>query len=103
MQCAAREARVDPALTDYVLDLVGATRQHPDVALGASTRAALGLHRAAQALAFVEGRDFVVPDDVKRLAGPVLAHRLLPRSAAPGSAAAEEAVADVLRRVPVPR
>jgi MoxR-like ATPase len=103
LQQTTRQTRIDLSLADYVLDLVAATRQHPDIALGGSTRAALGLYRAAQALAFVEGRDFVVPDDVKRLAGPVLAHRLLPRSSAPGGAAADEAVADVLRRVPVPR
>jgi len=59
---------VEPVLAEYVLDLVEATRKHPEVTLGASTRAGLALYRATQALALVEGRDFAVPDDVKRLA-----------------------------------
>ena len=69
--------RVEDALADYMLDLIAATRYHPDIHLGGSTRAALALYRASQALAVVDGRDYVVPDDVKRLARPVLAHRLL--------------------------
>ena len=70
---------MDDSIADYVLDLGAATRDHADVFLGASTRASLSLYRAAQALALYEGRDYVVPDDVKRLAGPVMAHRLLLR------------------------
>ncbi len=80
LQHAARQARVDDSIADYVLDLLHATREHADVQLGGSTRAALSLYRAAQALAVVQGRDYVVPDDVKSLAGPVLAHRLLTRA-----------------------
>jgi MoxR-like ATPase len=62
---------------DYVLRLVTATRSHQDVALGASPRASLALFRAAQAAAALAGREFVIPDDVKRMAEPVLTHRLL--------------------------
>ena len=104
LQQRTREVRVDDALADYLLDLIAATRTHADLYLGGSTRAALGLHRAAQALALVEGRDYVVPDDVKRLALPVLAHRLLPRASrsAGGSDPAEEVVEEVLARTPVP-
>jgi MoxR-like ATPase len=68
----------DPVLS-YLLRLVTATRQHPDLLLGASPRASLALQRAAQASAALVGRQFVVPDDVKRLAPPVLAHRLVLR------------------------
>jgi MoxR-like ATPase len=72
--------RVSPDVRDYLLGLVRATREHPDIALGASPRAALGVYRACQAWALLEGRDFVIPDDVKRLLGPALAHRLVPSS-----------------------
>jgi MoxR-like ATPase len=67
------------SILDYLMAIIGMTRTHPDVELGVSTRGALILARACQALAVVEGRDFVIPDDVKRLAVPVLAHRLVLR------------------------
>ncbi len=104
LQQRTRQVRVDDRLADYLLDLIAATRGHADLYLGGSTRAALGLHRAAQALALVEGRDYVIPDDVKRLARPVLAHRLLPRAArsAGGADPSEEVLEDVLTRTPVP-
>ncbi len=104
LQEAVHQVRVDEALTDYVLDLIAGTRQHPDVYLGGSTRAALSLYRAAQALALIEGRSYVVPDDVKRLAGPVLAHRLLSHSARQGRSgdAAENIVRDIVAQTPVP-
>ena len=60
-----------------MLELVHRTRSHPSLALGISTRGALALHRACQALALVEGRDYVIPDDVVRLALPVMAHRVV--------------------------
>ncbi|MGQ0743908.1 MAG: AAA family ATPase [Acidimicrobiales bacterium] len=66
-----------PALKGYLVDLAAATRRHPDLALGASTRAALGLLRAARVRAAASGRDYVVPDDIKALAAPVLEHRLM--------------------------
>ncbi len=69
---------VAPALREYIVAIVDATRRHPALALGASPRGALGLQRAARAWAGACGRDFVLPDDVKRLAAPVLAHRLIP-------------------------
>jgi MoxR-like ATPase len=104
LQDAVRQVRVDESLVDYMLDLIAGTRQHPDVYLGGSTRASLALYRAAQALALVEGRSYIVPDDVKRLAGPVLAHRILPRGARQGRSgdAAEEIVRDVVAQTPVP-
>ncbi|MGD9646704.1 MAG: AAA family ATPase [Pirellulales bacterium] len=72
-----RQVNVDRAIDDYILDLVEATRMSADLQVGVSTRGALGLYRASQALALVEGREYVVPDDVKRLAVPVLAHRVI--------------------------
>jgi MoxR-like ATPase len=100
LQNVVRQVRVDESLADYLLDLIEATRVHPAVSLGASTRAALGLYRAAQALAVVEGRNFVVPDDVKRLAAPVLGHRILTRSGEVGEA--DQVVAEVLARATPP-
>jgi MoxR-like ATPase len=104
MQQAVRAVRVDDSLSDYLLDLVEATREHPDVHLGASTRAALSLYRASQALALISGRDYIVPDDVKRLAGPVLAHRLLIRRAraGPGGDSGEQIIQEIVRQTPVP-
>jgi Mg2+ and Co2+ transporter CorA len=68
---------VDDTLQDYILSLVEATRNHPDLALGGSPRASLALHKASQALAAVRGRDYVIPDDVKSLARITLGHRLI--------------------------
>jgi MoxR-like ATPase len=104
LQQAVRQVRVADPLADYLLDLIAATRHHPDIHLGGSTRASLSLYRAAQALALVEGRDYVIPDDIKRLAPAVLAHRILPRAARQGGAAddAEEILRDVLAQTPIP-
>jgi MoxR-like ATPase len=75
-QCAA--VRVEPHLQQYMLNLVRATRQDEEILLGASPRGTVALHRAVQAIAFLEGRDYAIPDDVKYLAPFVLAHRLIP-------------------------
>jgi MoxR-like ATPase len=105
LQAAVRTVRMDESLSDYILDLVDATRHHPDVYLGGSTRAALSLYRASQAMALAEGRDYAVPDDIKRLARPVLAHRILAKSFRQGtrSDAAEQIVADILEQTAMPR
>ena len=93
LQAETRTVRFDPALADYLLEAVEATRRHPEVRVGASTRAALALYRAAQASALLDGRRFVVPDDIKRLVVPVLSHRLLLRNAhGPEHGAQAEAV-----------
>jgi MoxR-like ATPase len=76
-QAAVREVHVDDKVRRYILDIIHASREHEDVLLGASPRATLALFRTAQALAATQDRDFVVPDDVKRLAVPVLAHRII--------------------------
>ncbi len=77
---------MDETVRGYIVRLVHATRGHYDLALGASPRGSLGLFRAAQALAAINGRDYVLPDDVKRLAPVVLGHRLIikPESALRG-------------------
>jgi MoxR-like ATPase len=104
LQQAVRHVRVDESLNDYILDLIHATRSHPEVHLGGSTRAALGLYRASQALALIDGRDYAIPDDVKRLAVAVLGHRLLTRGhPADGRGdAGEDVVREILDRTPVP-
>jgi MoxR-like ATPase len=103
LQTYVRTVRVDPAIAEYMLDLVGETRRHPELALGASTRGALALYRAVQAYAVTAGRDYAVPDDVKALAEPVLAHRLVTRSwAAGGHPDAGPVVRDILSKLKVP-
>jgi MoxR-like ATPase len=100
---AVREVYVKPELTGYLTRLVAGTRAHPEIALGASTRGSLNLHRAARARAALLGRAYVVPDDVKALVEPVLAHRLVPN---PGSGMHGANPVDILRRLlerePVP-
>jgi MoxR-like ATPase len=82
MQAGVREIYVDSAVSDYIVRLVNATRTHPDIYLGASPRGSLALYRAGQAYAALAGRDYVIPDDVKALAVPALAHRLIVKTAA---------------------
>jgi MoxR-like ATPase len=76
IQERVRKVMVDEALVDYVLQIVDRTRKHEHLSLGVSPRGSLSLYRAAQALALVEGRDFTLPDDFKRLVKPVFAHRM---------------------------
>src|SRR5438132_878640 len=78
-QQAVREVYVDDKVRRYLLEIVQKTREHDDVHLGGSPRASIGLFRTAQALAAISGRNFVLPDDVKRMVTPVLAHRLILR------------------------
>lgn len=77
LQQRVRSVEVEPSIADYILDLAAATRTHQELTLGVSTRGALTLYRAVQSLALTEGRAFAVPDDVKRLAIPVFAHRVV--------------------------
>lgn len=82
LQQQTRAVRVDESLAKWMLEIAHATRNHPEVKLGVSTRGVLTLYRAAQSFALVNGRDFVIPDDVQALVIPVLAHRLVSRGAA---------------------
>jgi MoxR-like ATPase len=82
MQEAVRKVYVSPAVKRYIVELTRATRDNPDVYLGASPRGSLGLFRAGQARAAIQGRDYVLPDDVKALAPFVLSHRIVTNPAA---------------------
>ena len=82
LQSGVREIYVDSTISDYIVRFVNATRTHPDVYLGASPRGSLALYRAGQAYAALHGRDYVIPDDIKALAVPALAHRLIIKTAA---------------------
>ncbi len=103
LQDATKEVYVDNLIKQYVVNLSESTRRHETAYLGASPRGSLGLFRAAQALALLEGRDYAVPDDVKQLAGPVLAHRVIVSPAARMRDVTGASIIDeVLQRVPVP-
>lgn len=97
------QVHVDEAVRDYALRLVRATREHPDLALGASPRGSLALVRAAQAWAAMHGRDYVLPDDVKRMAPATLAHRLILRAESQlRGRTAEDIIRAVLEQTAVP-
>jgi MoxR-like ATPase len=98
-----RGVHVADEVRRYIVDLISATRRHPDLRLGASPRASLHLIRAARAAAALDGRGYVVPDDVQALAGPVLAHRLLPTAEAQvARRTPQDVVAELVARVPLP-
>ena len=103
MVALAAQVHMAQALKGYIVDLATATRNHPALSLGMSPRSALALQRASQALAASCSREYVIPDDIKALAGPVLEHRLVlsPEGVITGVDIAE-VVAEVLRSVPVP-
>jgi MoxR-like ATPase len=102
MQTAAREIYVDTSVSEYIVRLVNATRTHPDVYLGASPRGSIALYRSGQARAALLGRDYVIPDDVKALAGPALAHRLIIKtSSSIREVDSETVVRELLETVPV--
>ncbi len=103
LQDAIKEVYVDDCIKEYVVQIVGATREHGQVHLGASPRGSLALVRAGQALAALAGRDYVVPEDVKRAAHPVLEHRLIVKPELQvRNVSAEMVISDVLRSVEVP-
>ncbi len=103
MQEAAKAVYVDRLVRQYIVALSEATRDHRDVALGASPRASLGLFRAARALALVQDRDYVVPDDIKMLAPGVMAHRVvLSPAARMRGIRSEDIITDLLNQVTVP-
>ena len=103
MQQRTREVYVDRLVREYIVELVNATRQHPDVYLGASPRGSLALDHTAQARATLMGRDYATPDDVKYMAVPTLAHRLI---VSPGAGvrntSTNDVVLELLESVPVP-
>jgi len=106
MQRAVEQIRVDDSLVDYILAIVEQTRKHEQLALGVSPRGAQGLYRAAQAMALMDGRDYVLPDDIKRLALPVFAHRVVLNQRttliARSSEVSERILNEILKLVEVP-
>jgi MoxR-like ATPase len=104
LQKAVRQVTVDESIYVYLLDIVEATRNSAELHVGVSTRGALCLYRAAQSLALIEGREYVVPDDVKRLAVPVLAHRVITKGYLHGSqrGAIEALIQRFVDDLPVP-
>ena len=102
-QAAVREVYIDRLVHEYIVDLTRSTREHGDVYLGASPRGSLSLFRGSQALAAMRGRDYVIPDDVKDLAVPVLSHRVIASPAARiRSVDTRGIVREVLGEVPIP-
>lgn len=99
-----RQVRIEEDLVDYLLALVSASRQQPELLLGASPRSAVGWLRAAQAQAWLTDRDFVTPDDIKLMALPLLQHRLILKPEAQlDGVSVEQVIQNLLARIPVPR
>lgn len=103
LQAARRQVRIEDTLRDYIVCIARATRENTDIQLGASPRAALALYQSAQGWAAIQGREYVIPDDIKRMAPHVLCHRLVisPQSQLRGRTASE-LVTDIVATVPVP-
>jgi MoxR-like ATPase len=97
------EARVEEKVKRYITDIVQATRRHPQVSFGASPRAAVFMLRMAKAMALLDGREFAVPDDVKRFAPPILRHRIIlkPEAEIEGLST-DDMIADILSTITVP-
>ena len=103
LQHKVREVKVERTVAEYVVDVVRQTRQHPHLKLGVSPRGTLMLFRAAQAAAFLAGRDYVTPDDVQRVASPVLAHRTMLTSKAKfGSMSKSHVIQEIVAGITVP-
>ncbi|MFT9056726.1 MAG: MoxR family ATPase [Ethanoligenens sp.] len=100
---AVDNVRVDPLLKKYIVEIVNATRTHPDVELGSSPRGSLALQHIARAYALYQGRDFVIPDDIKRMSPHVLPHRLiLNHDAKVSKRSGADIIAEILRKITVP-
>src|SRR6185369_12828292 len=106
LQELVTSVKVDDALVDYLLQIVDTTRNSESLELGISPRGTLALFRSAQALAFIEGRDYCIADDIKRLVIPVFAHRLIVNSRSAGlrsqAREAEQILKDILEKTAVP-
>ena len=103
LQRAIRSIYVDDLVKQYIVNLTDATRSHADISLGASPRASLAMYRGGQAIALIRGRDFVLPDDVKDLAQPMLSHRMIVSPAARmRGVSSQDVVEIILEQTPVP-
>jgi MoxR-like ATPase len=104
MQQNVRQVRVEKAVADYIVRLVEFTRGEPRLRLGVSPRGSIALYRTAQASALLRGRDYVIPDDVRELAAPVLSHRIvLDTKAKYGGLRNEQIIREAMEKTPVPR
>lgn len=104
LQRTVKQVFVDDLIKQYIVSLIDETRHHPGIYLGVSPRGTLALFRTCQARALMQGRDYVLPDDVKALAVPVLAHRIIVSSAAlsPGNESRSDLISGLLEKLPVP-
>jgi len=103
LQDESRNIQIDDAIVDYMLQIVNRTRDHPEIELGVSPRGTAALFRATQALAMVEDRSFVLPDDIKRLVHPVFEHRLvLNRSGGRARSDVKTVLAEIIDQIPIP-
>lgn len=103
LQHAIKDVFLETSLRDYIVEIVTATRNHPSIALGASPRGSINLSQASRSLALVYGREYVMPDDIKTLAVPVLAHRLILRpEARMRKITSEDVVTEILSTIAVP-
>jgi len=103
LQELCRQVYIEESVRNYITDITGATRSHQEIKLGASPRASLGLYHASQALAAIQGRNYVIPDDVKYLAVPVLAHRVIVKTEARlRGQSSEKIIGEIVSTVPVP-
>jgi MoxR-like ATPase len=103
LQKLCRQIFVEESVRGYIVSIIRMTRTHPDIKLGASPRASLGLHQASQTLAAMRGRSYVIPDDVKYLAVPALSHRLTVKTEARlRGRSADEIIREIINKTPVP-
>jgi len=103
LQALSEKVRMEGSLVDYILRIVNATRDSELLSLGVSTRGAIHLYKAAQAKALAEGREYCIPDDIKEMASPVLAHRVILSSRMESEREdAEGVISDIIERTPVP-
>jgi MoxR-like ATPase len=103
LQKVCRGIHTEDSVRNYVVDIIRATREYADIKLGASPRASLGLHQAAQTLAAIRGRSYIIPDDVKYLAVATLAHRVIAKTEARlRGHSTEDMIKEIISKVPVP-
>ena len=104
LQGQAAQIKIDPALMDFLLDIVEATRRHEQLHIGISPRGSLALMQASQALALIEGRDYVTPDDIKSMVIPVCAHRVITKNHMSNGdlLTATRVLEQVLQKIPSP-
>ena len=103
VQEEVKKVLVTDSIKRYIVTIINSTREHDDVYLGASPRGSIGLYKVSQVFAAIQGRDYVIPDDIKYLAESVLSHRLILQPAAKlKNIDTREVIADLLEKIPIP-